>query len=56
MWAAVHVLPKSPKISDLTKKDVSWLNFSWLIENQGETAVVLISTVFVTREHVDSPQ
>ena len=26
MWLAVNVLPNNPKISDLTKKDVFWLN------------------------------
>ena len=30
MWSAVNVLPKRPKVSDLNKRNVSLLNFSWL--------------------------
>ena len=35
MWAAVNVLPNSPKISYLTEKGVFQPNLSWLIGNIG---------------------
>ena len=54
MGSAVNVLPNSPKISDLTNRDVLLLNLSLLMENLDKSAAVQISTVFGTCEHIDS--
>ena len=48
MSSAVSVLTNSPRISDLTKKNVFLVNLS-----QNLSAVMQITVVFTTCEHAD---
>ena len=50
---AVNVLTNSPKISDLTKRELSQLNLSQDHGTIEKSAVVQISAVFGTRKRVD---
>ena len=53
MQSAVNMLPNSPKISDLTKRNVSQLNFSKINGKWDKSAAVEVLAVFGTRRDLE---